>query len=74
MASRSDWRERSQATQRSMPIASSLPPGARIGGDLLYAGQNKPEVPEGAVVNGEIRQIETEMPIAEDFVPKSRIW
>ena len=51
-----------------------LAPGARIGGDLLYAGENKPEVSEGAVVSGEIRQVETEMPFAEDVIPKNWIW
>ena len=38
-----------------------LAPGARIGGDLLYAGPDKPEVAEGAAVAGMIRQVETDL-------------
>lgn len=50
-----------------------LAPGARIGGDLLYAGANKPEMAAGAVVVGEIRQIETEFPFS-DGIPDYWLW
>ena len=50
-----------------------LAPGARIAGDLLYAGANKPEVASGAVVVGEIRQIDTEFPFSEG-IPDDWIW
>ncbi len=50
-----------------------LAPGARIGGDLLYAGPMKPEVADGAVVSGQIRKVETDIPFAEGF-PEHWIW
>ena len=36
-------------------------PGARIGGDLLYASKSKPQIPEG-IVQGEIRQVDAIFP------------
>lgn len=50
-----------------------LAPGARIGGDLLYASQTEPEILEGAVVAGQLRQVETQSPFAEGL-PKNWIW
>jgi cytoskeletal protein CcmA (bactofilin family) len=50
-----------------------LASGARIGGDLLYAGPTEPEVSEGAVVSGQIRQVQTAIPFA-DSRPERGIW
>ncbi len=50
-----------------------LAPGARIGGDLLYTSQTKPEVPDGAVIAGQVRQVESQLPFAEGL-PESWIW
>ena len=47
-------------------------PGAKIGGDLLYAGTAKPEIPEGAVVSGEIRELDVKLPTIEE--DGSWIW
>lgn len=47
-------------------------PGARIGGDLIYASPTEPEVPEG-VVTGQIRRVEMIMPFPEEL-PKVSIW
>jgi len=41
-------------------------PDAKIGGDLLYAGTAKPEIPEGAVVSGEVRELDVKLPKIED--------
>ena len=51
----------------------ALAPGARIGGDLLYTSQTKPEVPDGAVIAGQVRQVESQLPFAEGL-PESWIW
>ena len=50
-----------------------LAPSARIGGYLYYAGPTKPEVPDGAVVAGPIRQVQTDFPFAERL-QKRWIW
>lgn len=42
-----------------------LAPGARIGGDLLYASQAKPEIPDSATVVGQLRQVEPMIPISD---------
>lgn len=44
---------------------------ARIGGDLLYAGPSKPELLEGAVVSGEIRQVDANFSFADKKSPKN---
>jgi len=41
-------------------------PDARIGGDLLYAGTAKPEIPEGAVIGGEVKELDVKLPELED--------
>ena len=51
----------------------ALAPGARIGGDLLYTSQTEPEVADGAVIAGQIRQVESQLPFAEGL-PESWIW
>lgn len=51
----------------------ALTPGARIGGDLLYTSQTKPEVADGAVIAGQVRQVESQLPFAEGL-PESWIW
>lgn len=50
-----------------------LAPGARISGNLLYTGPTKPEVADGAVVSGRIRQVDTGLPFARE-APKGWIW
>jgi cytoskeletal protein CcmA (bactofilin family) len=50
-----------------------LTPGARIGGDLLYASRTEPEILDGAVVTGKLRQVETQSPFAKEM-PKNWIW
>jgi hypothetical protein len=50
-----------------------LAPGARIGGDLLYASRVKPEILDGAVVAGQLRQVKTQSPFTEGL-PKDWIW
>ncbi len=50
-----------------------LTPSARIGGDLLYASRNEPEILNGAVVAGQLRQVETHSPFTEEL-PKRWIW
>ena len=42
-----------------------LVPGARIGGDLLYTGSDKPEVPDGVVIAGQVRQVDSDLPFAK---------
>ena len=39
---------------------------AKIGGDLLYAGSAKPEIPEGAVIGGKIRELDVKLPKLEE--------
>jgi len=51
----------------------ALAPGARIGGDLLYTSQTKPEVADGAFIAGQVRQVESQLPFAEGL-PESWIW
>jgi len=51
----------------------ALAPGARIGGDLLYTSQSKPEVPDGAIIAGQVRQVESQMPFAKGL-PERWIW
>lgn len=51
----------------------AIAPGARIGGDLLYTSQTKPEVSDGAVIAGQVRKVESQLPFAEGF-PKNWIW
>ena len=51
----------------------ALAPGARIGGDLLYTSQTKPEVADGAIIAGQVRQVESQLPFAEGL-PESWIW
>ena len=50
-----------------------LAPGATIGGDLLYTSRTEPEILDGAVVAGQLRQVETQSPFAEGL-PKNWIW
>ena len=38
-----------------------IAPGAVIAGDLIYRSENKPEIAEGAMIGGEVRQISTEI-------------
>lgn len=49
-----------------------ITPDARIGGDLLYAGTAKPEIPEGAVIGGEVRELDVKLPELGDR--ESWIW
>lgn len=51
----------------------ALAPGARIGGDLLYTSETKPEVADDATIVGQVRQVESQLPFAEGF-PESWIW
>jgi len=37
----------------------ALAPGARIGGDLLYTSETKPEVADDATIVGQVRQVES---------------
>ena len=49
-----------------------ITPDARIGGDLLYAGTAKPEIPEGAVISGQVRELDVKLPELGDR--ESWIW
>ncbi len=50
-----------------------LTPDARINGDLLYAASTEPEVPEGAVISGQVRKLETDIPFVDEH-PESGVW
>jgi len=50
-----------------------LAPGARIGGDLRYSGPEEPELREGAVVAGQIVEVESTIPLTEE-VPEHPAW
>lgn len=48
-----------------------LAPGARIAGDLLYAGTSKPEIAEGAFVVGTIGELDMDLPEFEGISERS---
>jgi len=50
-----------------------LSPGARIAGDLLYASRTEPEILDGAIVTGQLRQVERQFSLDEE-PPKNWIW
>ena len=49
-----------------------ITPDARIGGDLLYSGTAKPEIPEGAIISGQVRELDVKLPELGDR--ESWIW
>jgi cytoskeletal protein CcmA (bactofilin family) len=50
-----------------------LESGARIGGDLRYAGPKEPELRDGAVVAGQIIKVESTIPFEKE-VPEHPAW
>ncbi len=50
-----------------------LSDGARIGGDLVYSGPDKPEIAAGAIIAGETRQVESILPDDAD-VTENWVW